>query len=130
MKQAMLLLASLMLNACYGDETVRAYGAADKVWTLIELRDTKFAATATLTFLEKGRIAGKAPCNSFNASQDAPYPWFNAGPIASTRMACPELAAENAYFEALSEVTLSEVLGDTLILSNDDGVLLTFKSGG
>jgi heat shock protein HslJ len=128
MKQPLLLLASLVLSACYGDETVRAYGAADKVWTLIELRDTRFTATATLSFIEKGRIAGKAPCNNFNASQDAPYPWFNVGPIASTRMACPEMAAEHAFFEALSEATVSEVLGDTLILSNDDGVLLTFKS--
>ena len=130
MKQVILLLASLLLSACYGDETVRAYGAADKVWILTELRKTPFTATATLTFPEAGRIAGKAPCNSFNASQDAPYPWFNAGPIVATRMACPELAAESAYLTALSEATLSEVLGDTLILSNDDAVLLTFKSGG
>ncbi|MEW9918435.1 META domain-containing protein [Marimonas sp. MJW-29] len=124
------LPAALMLAACFGDETLYSYGAAGKTWRLVELRDAPFTSGATLTFPEPGRISGQAPCNLFNATQEAPYPWFATGPIAATRMACPDLEDERAFLDALAAASLSEVLGDTLILSNDDGVLLTFKSDG
>lgn len=122
------LPAALMLAACFGDETLYSYGAAGKTWRLVELRDARFTSKATLTFPEAGHISGEAPCNPFNATQEAPYPWFAAGPIVTTRMACPDLAAERAFLDALAAATLSEVLGDTLLLSDEDGVLLTFKS--
>jgi len=118
----------LPLAACWGDETLRAYGAADKVWHLMELRGAPFTAQTTLTFPEPGQIAGAAPCNRYFATQDAPYPWFKAGPIGATKRVCPNLAAETSYFAALTAATLSEVLGDTLILSDEDGPLLVFKA--
>lgn len=128
MKWATLIAAGLLLTGCQGDETLRAYGAADKIWQVVELHGAAFAATATIAFPEEGRIRGKGPCNGYSATQDVPYPWFKAGPILATRMACPALAAESAYFNALSAATLSEVAGNTLILSNEDAVLLVFKS--
>jgi heat shock protein HslJ len=57
-----------------------------------------------------------------------PYPWFDAGPIASTRLACPALDAEVAFFAALGQATLIEVGGDTLILSNPDGLKMVFTA--
>jgi heat shock protein HslJ len=128
MRLSLILAALLPLAACFGDETVRAYGAADKVWQLTELNGAPATAKTTLTFPEAGRIAGDAPCNSYFSAMEVPYPWFDAGPIGATKRACPELAAERAYFEALEKASLSEVLGDTLILSDDNGVLLVFKS--
>lgn len=118
------------LAGCDRDETLRGHGAADKEWQLVELRGAPFAATATLTFPEKGSVAGAGPCNSFSTTNTVPYPWIDVGPIAATRRACPELSAESAYFTLLGAATLSEVLGDTLILSDDSGVLLVFKSDG
>jgi heat shock protein HslJ len=41
-------------------------------------------------------------------------------------MACPEMVAETAFFEALDDMTLSEASGDTLILSNSDGRQMVF----
>jgi heat shock protein HslJ len=125
-----LAVAIGIVAGCQGDETISAYGAADKTWQLTELGNAPFNPQATLSFPAPGQISGQGPCNSFTASQDVPYPWFRAGPIASTRMACPDMAAETAFFTALSEATLSEDLGNTLILSNDDGVLLVFRSDG
>lgn len=127
---AALLLAALAIGGCRGDETLHAYGAADKTWRLVELRGTPFAAQAMITFPEPGQISGRGPCNRFNATQNVPYPWFEAGPIAATRMACPALADEAAFLTALSEASLSEVAGDTLILSDEENVLLVFKAGG
>lgn len=125
-----LLLGTLALSACNKDETVAGYGAADKVWQLVELDDAEVAFNATLTFPETGQIAGTAPCNSYSGSMTVPYPWFDAGPLAATRMACPDLDAETAFFTALDEMSLSEVLGDTLLLSNDAGRTMVFKADG
>ena len=118
-----------LIPACQADETLRAYGAADRVWTLSEIDGQPFAARATLTLSEEGAISGKAPCNGYSASMTVPYPWFEAGPIRSTKMACPDLTAEAQFFEALGAMTLSEVLGDVLILSTPEGRKMVFRAG-
>jgi len=111
------------------DQTVRAYGADDHIWQLIELRDSPFTAHATLHFPHIGVITGKAPCNSYRAEMHIPYPWFGVSQIASTKRTCPELAAETAFFAALKESSLSNVGQDTLTLSNEAGdPLLVFRS--
>lgn len=111
----------LFAGACIGGETVARYGAAGGTWQVSEIDGRAFAARAILSFPEPGRIAGEAPCNRWSGRMEAPYPWFAATDIAATRRACPDLAAETAFFAALSAMTLSEVSGDTLILSTPDG---------
>lgn len=128
MRSLMILTALAILPQCQGDETVRAYGGGDKTWHLVELEGAPFAGRATLTFPEAGRIAGEAPCNSYSAEMTVPYPWFEASRIAVTRRACPKLAAEAAFLKALENASISEVLGDTLMLSDDNGPLLVFKA--
>ncbi|OBY27791.1 META domain-containing protein [Leisingera sp. JC1] len=130
MLRAVLISSLLLPSACAGDETLSAYGAAGTEWLLQSIDGDTFAADATLTFPEPGKIAGRAPCNSFSGSQTAPYPWFETGPLAVTRMACPELEAEDAFLNALQGMTLSEVTGDVLILSNEAGREMLFKAGG
>lgn len=122
------MIAAVMLTACQKDETVTAYGGADKTWVLQTLDGQPFKASASLSFPEPGRIAGQGPCNAFFGPQTAPYPWFSTGPIGSTKRACPELQAEADYLAALQDMTQVEVLGDTMILSNDAGRELVFKS--
>ena len=127
--RALLLIATLTgLTQCGGDETVSAYGGGSSTWRLVELDGTPFGATATLDLSEPGRISGQAPCNRYFADQTAPYPWFQAGAIAATRRACPELALEQAFLTALAEMSLSEVSGDILILSNDAGRQMLFRA--
>ena len=116
------------LGACQGDETVRAYGAANVIWTLNEINGTPFPATASLRFAEEGKITGKAPCNGYSATMTVPYPWFDVSDIASTRMASPDLRAETAFFAALEAATISEVSGRTLFLTNPDGLSMVFTA--
>jgi len=123
-----LTIALVALSACRKDESIRAYGGADRIWTLKEINGTPFQAKATLTFPEKGEIAGDGPCNSYFGAMEDPYPWFNAGPIGSTRMACPDLSAETVFLQALEDATLSEVVEDTLILSNTEGLSMVFTA--
>lgn len=122
------ILVILGLANCTGDETVAAYGGADRSWTLVELDGVAFSARATLTFPERGRIAGIAPCNTYTGIMSAPYPWFDAEGVAVTRKTCPELGAEAAFFTALSEVSQSEVAGETMILRNDAGRVMVFTA--
>ena len=123
-----LLLSPLFLAQCKGDETVARYGAADHVWTLTEIDGTPFTARATLTFPERGKVAGQAPCNSYTGVMVTPYPWFDLGQVAATRMACPDMASEAMFFETIGQMTLAEVSGDVLILSTPEGRQMVFKS--
>ena len=122
------LLALLALANCRGDETVAGYGGGDVTWRLVELDGKVFKARAALHLGAKGEISGEAPCNRYFGTQTAPYPWFAAEKIGTTRRACPDLDAETAFLAALSDMTLSEVLADTLILSNDAGREMVFKA--
>jgi len=122
------LAAFIFVKAAGKDETISGYATPGVTWTLSELSGTPYPARATLTFPEEGRIAGKAPCNDYSATQNAPYPWFEAGPVAATKRACPDLPAETAFFDALARVTLAEVAGEVLILSTEDGFEMVFRA--
>lgn len=127
MKYIFLPLIALLPD-CTGDETLTGYGAAEQVFILKSINDVPYPARATITFPEEGKIAGQAPCNSYVATQEVPYPWFKTGPIRATKRACPDLNAETDYLTALARMTLSEVSGHILILSTSDGEKLVFEA--
>ena len=122
------LLIALAMTGCKSDETISGYTDTNAVWTLTELGGKPFTARATISFPAKGRVSGKAPCNSYSGTQTAPLPWFKMGPIMSTKMACPDLAAEYEFLSNLEVMTLAETAGNTLILSNDTGLEMVFKT--
>lgn len=117
----------LSLTIFQPDETLRHYGGAHREWHLVSLNGTKFDAAVTLNFPTRNQIAGQAPCNRYNSRNSAPYPWIKVGPIASTRRACPDLQAEQAYFKALQAVNVAVIEGNTLTLSDEEDRLLVFK---
>lgn len=120
-------LALLALTACEPDEGISKFADADQTYVLQTLNDVPFAAYATISF-SPGHVAGTGPCNAFSTTQTAPYPWFDIGPILTTRMACPDLEAETVFFATLDRVTQSEVLEGTIILSNTDGDEMVFQA--
>ncbi len=127
----MLRLACLILllpSACSSDETISAFVDPATVFRLHEIDGAAFDAKATVQFPKPGQITGQAPCNSFHGVQSLPYPWFGADPIAATKRGCPDLPAEARFFAALGDMTLAEVSGDTLILSNDAGRQMLFRA--
>lgn len=122
-----LVLIALGLTACGPDESISAFGGGDD-YVLQEMNGADVTVPITLNIADSGQINGQAPCNSYTADQSAPYPWFAIGPIAATRRACPDLALEAEYFDVLSRMTISEVSGPVLILSNDADEILVFQS--
>lgn len=128
MRYLIAFLIPLALPACKSDETISGYTDPNTTWVLVELDGKPFNARATITFPSKGKVTGQAPCNTFGSTQSVPLPWFKLGPIMSTKMACPDLAAEQVFFEALGTMTLAETLGNTLILSTEHGREMVFTS--
>lgn len=126
MRSLALLLAPLALVACTGNQGVSAFAPPDSIWRLAELDGAVFPARATIRFPAPGRVAGQAPCNSYTASQTAPYPWVEITGITATEMACDQLAAEQRFFDALGKAAIAEVAGDTMILSSGAGLEMVF----
>ncbi|WP_208348574.1 META domain-containing protein [Pseudaestuariivita rosea] len=123
-----LLALPLVIAACGPDETISGYADPAATYGLVQMNGADFDATATIRFPAKGAVQGQGPCNAYLASQSAPYPWFDLGPVQATRMACPALGDETRFFENLVQMTLAEVSGDVLILSNDAGDQMVFQA--
>lgn len=119
-------LLFLVLAACGPDETVSAYGQGDD-YRLNEMNGAAITIPITLNISDTGQISGQAPCNRYSADQSAPYPWLELGPIIATRAACADLALENDYFALLAQMTLVEVAGPIMILSNDAKDMMVFQ---
>ena len=122
------LLIPWALTACKLDETVSGYTDTGATWVLVELDGKPFIGRATITFPEKGRVAGEAACNGYSGNQTAPLPWFKIEDMQVTIMACNDPTGARAFLTALEEMSLAETLGSTLLLSNDDGREMVFKS--
>jgi len=115
------------MTACQADETISGYVDANSVWVLTELNGAAPQSEVIITFPEQGQIAGRGPCNRYFGTQTKPLPWFGVGPIGATKMACENMDEEFEYFKALEQVTLAEVGETLLILSDDEGPILTYK---
>ena len=114
------------IQACKSDETVTAYGGAAATWTLVELDGAPFSERATLEFGEDGQVSGQAPCNRFTFTNTLPYPWFETGPVAATKMACANLEAESMFFASLSAMPRVVVGDGQMVMANDEGGEMVF----
>ncbi len=123
----LILLLPLLTFGC-ADETISGYADPEAIYQLVEIDGEAFPASATIAFPEPGRAKGNGPCNAWSAAQTSPYPWIELGPIAATRRACPDLEAENLFFERLAKASLAEVTGPVLILTDEDGRELVFQA--
>jgi putative lipoprotein len=86
----------------------------------------------TIMFAVSGEISGHGGCNGFRGSLERSDTGLVVGPLASTRMACPNeiMDRENAFFEALQRV--KRLQGDKLelhMMDENGGVLLVLTAG-
>ena len=123
----MVIAAAFFVRPYWTDETISGYAAYDR-YVLTEIIGQAVIGDVTIDFSEEGRVSGQGPCNRYFAEQLAPLPWFELGPIGSTKMACPHLEFETQYFTALMRARFAEALGDVLTLSDENGVILSFKA--
>ncbi|MBO9472967.1 META domain-containing protein [Shimia sp. R10_1] len=122
-----LLAISLGIAACAPSETVTQYGGADYKWQLQQIDGAAVNYAASLTLGDSGKVMGDGPCNSFLATQDAPYPWINIQVDVVEQIYCPDIDREEAFLTALQEMSLVEVSGPNMVMSNDAGREMVFS---
>jgi heat shock protein HslJ len=100
-------------------------------WSLVDLDGAAPVADAvpTMEFGEDGTVSGNASCNQYNAEVTIDGSDLSFGPVAMTRMMCPDPAAaeqETAFTIALEGVSSYTIDSDgRLVLEGDTP--LTFE---
>ena len=118
------ILAALSLAACVTPAQSQAeIEGVD--WHLVGLEGQTVAWTASLRFDGKG-VSGNAPCNSWGARNGASLPEVSIAALRATRMACPDLKAESAFFEALQAMQRAELDQGHLYLIGPEGRIMEF----
>lgn len=90
---------------------------------LVGLEGREIAWNAALR-LEADTLSGAAPCNRFFAANASELPEISFSTLAATRMACPDLAAEDAFFAALSSIRPTDPDQGRLYLTGTEGRLM------
>ena len=77
-----------------------------------------------------GRLSGSGGCNRITGSYQLDGDRLTFGPIASTRMACPEaMDQEQAFLKALAAVRSYRIPGGTLELLDGSNVVARLRAG-
>ncbi len=86
---------------------------------------------ATITITD-GNVAVDAGCNTGSGTVEVTETTLTFGPIATTRMACPEdvMALETSVLQTLSGTVDYAIHGDTMLMTteNGDGLQLAVQS--
>jgi heat shock protein HslJ len=109
---------------------------AGKRWRLVELGGApalsagdSSRAPQLLFATDSGRVTGSTGCNHLSGSFTRSADTLHFGPAVMTKMACADTAVmrqEFVFVAALDSTRRYEVLGDTLTLLGDTGVLARF----
>ena len=95
------------------------------VWQLEDLGGAGVIddAQATLEFAEGGSVSGNGSCNRFRGTATVSGSDISFGPLALTRMACPEaiMNQENAFLAALGKASRFEVKDSFLYIHSAGG---------
>lgn len=89
-------------------------------WVLRQLAGQRIAVPANtreafLTLRADGSAEGNGSCNRFRGSFfSETESELKFSPLMSTRMACPAIATENKFIQALGKANSYEISGDTL----------------
>lgn len=103
------------------------------IWALTHLRGKEMDISETRPNLEVNlaimKIMGKGMCNNYFAKIEEYTPKsIQFGPIAGTKMMCPEIKTEQDFTTALSEVRSFEIKNLTLMLKDEEGAeILRFQ---
>lgn len=108
----------------------------DSKWILIAIDGGPLEAGALagrVPFIEfgvngDGSMAGFGGCNRFSGSFQHSGSLLEFGPIAATRMACPDMQIEDRFFRALDSVDSVEQDDYTLTLRADGVEVLRFRA--
>jgi putative lipoprotein len=96
-------------------------------WRITEIAGKPVPADTKVTMaFADGRVAGTSGCNRYFGGFEAGPGTLKVGQAGSTMMACPEpmMQTEQAFLEALRQVTGFTVSGNSLTLTGASGPLM------
>lgn len=126
LKIALLAAVAALLAGCcacrtYQKRTRRPLVATE--WQLIRLGGKSIrpeAGSFTVVFAADGTLSGSGACNRLTAHFEATDSRaLKIGPVAATRMTCPDLALEREFVAALESATHYDMDGPMLMLLCD-----------
>lgn len=117
------ILSVAVLAACVAPALADEISGTD--WHLVGLEGQKVEWQASLR-LDGDKVSGKAPCNRYFGTNAATLPEISFGGMGATKMACPDLAAEDAYFSALQAMQRAELDQGHLFLIGPEGRIIEF----
>jgi heat shock protein HslJ len=105
-------------------------------WRLVDIGGQPSPAGADstrhpgFTLLAEGRkVQGSAGCNRMTGTYQLDGQKLKFGPLATTRMACPDMQTETAFLKALEATTRYEVSGSSLTLFGADTAVARLETG-
>ena len=128
-------LAALTAGCCncrsYQKKTRRPLVGTE--WQLVQLggetiRPEEGRFTITLS-AENGQLSGVGACNRLSGTYRSDEKRsLRIGPLAATRMACPDLKREQAFIEALESATHYDMDGPMLLILSDGELRAVFQA--
>lgn len=118
------ILSALVLAACV-TPALSNDEIAGVDWHLVGFEGQEVAWEASLRF-DGDKVASKAPCNRWFATNAAALPAVSIQSIGATKMACPDLAAESVFFEAMQAMQRAELDQGHLYLIGPEGRIMEF----
>lgn len=120
------IAAATLLAACVTPAVSQDSRVGTGEWHLIAVGGEAVDWTASIAFAADGTVSGQAPCNRWFGTNAVPLPGVQIDGIGATKMACPDLAAEAAWFETLGQVRQAEVDQGHLFLIGREGLVVEF----
>ena len=136
-----MLIVVFTLAACGGDDgsssgTQDPAALEGESWILTQMLSptgqTEIIQVGVTAEFDGKTISGTSGCNRYNASYDASGSQISFGPIAGTKMVCPEAqqSTEDRYLQLLAGVASYEVSGRSMSMNDGDGTpVLQFMKG-
>ena len=137
-------LVAFAFAACGGDDASGSNGGGThdpaalegQSWILTQMLSaggqTQILDVGVSAEFDGTTISGNAGCNSYHASYEASGNEISFGPVAGTKMACPEAetSTEARYLQLLEGVATFETSGRSMSMSDADGTpVLQFMQG-
>lgn len=100
-------------------------------WTLSKIKGNETANLfgedpATFIYTDGGAVNGNAGCNNYRSQVSLNGDTISFAPIASTRIACPNLEGEQTFLNILSTPVEGSIKGDKLFFSQKGEPVLEF----
>ena len=122
---SILTIFLLLLGAC-------SENLSETQWVLTDIagESVPLSGNAYLRFHENGNgsVEGSGGCNRFSGQYKVEGEKLHVGPLISTRMACPDMREERAFFDALQSADAYRLQTGELVLLRGGKPLLRFKA--